>query len=558
MRIFALLYFILFQFLIVNGQQGSHLEKALNSDTLAHVAGKLKNFQKDFYKDLYINYTILSPDFQGVKQRTSEIKDDGSFKIDLEENYPYQKIRFNLGDVYHGFLIANTNLQINIDLNEVVKKNDHFDSKAITFSGDDGAITNFYNKYHEYKDDKKADLRRRKFSALRNRTSQGSYKVKQVMSIYEELEKIESTFCKKNGSENRWILENERQSEYFGDLASIFIGKPIPKDLWQEIMSHLPLIVSDMSNRFYAILATKLWSHEEREIRAFSRMIFKRDAEDEETKKAIDLFMIEQDKRNAGVSYDNEVYAKGLEDYVQKYESQLADAKLDLFLSKLKKLPEGKRGLVGIKGQPLSSEDRRIYVEKVIPLVSLEWQAKMIESEMAKEIERISNISKFMSSAATDGRDPKLGTLREHLPSGGGMWVSKANNINELLRQIRNFYKEKALVIYLWKTECGSCVEELKQSGLTFDKIEGEPIDILTLAMNHNSSEEEWKDKLLTTYARGEHIYLDKNLTSKIIAYFQLPPVPSYLYFDGSGNFIPYKLNSISDLDVKEILSSGE
>ncbi|WP_235296197.1 hypothetical protein [Portibacter marinus] len=94
-------------------------------------------------------------------------------------------------------------------------------------------------------------------------------------------------------------------------------------------------------------------------------------------------------------------------------------------------------------------------------------------------------------------------------------------------------------------------------SGRTYDKLAKQPLGLVTLALDYKSSQQLWKKSLIDTYAQGEHVYLDKKLSSEIYEYFQLPPVPCYLYFDKNSNYLPYKIFSIKDVDIDVLLSEG-
>lgn len=551
-------FFFLLHFCFIGFcQETLDLESSQLLDAIPRVKGHLSNYDPGYNRDLVITYTILSPDFKGIKQGVSLINENGDFEIDIIEPYPHQKVRFTIGSLYKGFLIANSNLHIDIDLDAFSSKPDHYSSKAVRFSGDDGGLTEYYNQYHEYKVDKKEKIASEKLSTLRSRTSLAEFKVKQLKEHYSELEKLEGTFVRKHGSQYAWILENERKSEYYGDLTSIFIGKPMSKILWDEATHFKPLLVSELSNRFYGILAIKLLTHEEKEIRAFSKMIFKTEAVSEEEKKEIDLFMIEQDKKKAGVSYDNELYAKGIQKYVAKYDEQLANAKLSLYLEKLTSVPSGKRGLIIVKGQPLSLADRSIYIDQCLDFIGVSWQSEMIRKELQSDKLRIKAVSSIMRNTPLDLPTPTLGTLLAETPTGASMWTSNAKNIEGLLRQVRGFYKESHLIVYIWDYECQGCIDDIRRSAYNFEEMEGRPLNILTIMRGQDVSQLEWQKILLNSNVRGEHLFLNNQLSAEVLDYFQLPSGgPAYLFFDQEGDFHPYKVLSIVAIDVMELLST--
>jgi hypothetical protein len=537
-------------------QENLDLESNRLLDSIPRLTGHLSNYQRDYNKDLVVSYTILTPDFKGIKQGVASISDNGDFTINISKPFPHQKVRITIGNLYKGFLIVNSNLHIDVDLNAISSRPDNYFSKAVEFSGADGGITGYYNQYHEYKVDKKEKIKSEKLSTLRSRTSQAEFKVRQLKEHYNEFEKLERAFAKKHGNQFLWILKNERESEYYGDLTSIFIGKPMPKDLWEETMLFKPLVVSEVSNRFYGILAIKLLTHEEKEIRTFSRMIFQAEATSEEEKKEIDLFMIEQDKKKAGVSYDNELYARGIQKYLAKYDEQLANAKLSLYFKKLSTVPSGKRGLVIVKGQPLALVDRSIYIDKSSALIDIAWQSEMMKDEFEIEKLRIEEVTSIMKTTPQDISNPKLGALISETPEGASLWSSDSDNITALLRQVKAFYKDNNVIVYIWNFTCSSCRDDIRRSALNYEEMEGRPLRILTIMKGQDVSQSEWQKLLTESKVKGEHLFLNNQLSAELVEFFQLPSGPAHLFFDQLGNFDPYKVLSIVSIDIMELLST--
>jgi len=220
-------------------------------------------------------------------------------------------------------------------------------------------------------------------------------------------------------------------------------------------------------------------------------------------------------------------------------------------------LPESKVGLVALKGQPLAEDERDQYITEVSKVVPVEWQNELMIKEREDEKKWVNSISEHMKNGSDDSVETSLGYFVADLGTGARTWTSSAETVPELLAQIKKYYEGNPTIIYVWNTACNSCVEELTLSGLTYDKFKEEPLELLTLALDRNSSRQEWQRKIVDSYAQGDHIYVSKKLTAEIYEYFQLPPFPCYLYFDESGNFLPNKIRSIKDVDVSEVLSDG-
>ncbi|WP_235296198.1 hypothetical protein [Portibacter marinus] len=433
-----------------NAQADFNIENGQFLDSLPNIEGKLTGYSAHNHQDVFIQYTILSPDFRGFVQKTAAIHEDGSFKLTLDHKYPYQKVLFKISDIYAGAIISNHDLKIIIDLKALEGKYDQFENKAIQFEGSDAELNSFYNAYLDFKVDKKNEFKGLKYSTIMNRTSQKEYKVKQIRSLYDDLIKIEKQFLKKHDRSYAWILENERSTEMYADFAYVYVGKTMKDDLWAEITGHIPAVISENSIRYYSMLALKLLSHEEKEIRSLSRIIYNGDSSDPEDKKNVDRFLAEQDKKKAGLAYDTEVYAEGLEIYIRKYDELVEKAKLDLFISKLNNLPENKKGLVAIKGQPLDLPDRTKYLTNIVPVLASDWQKKLAMNELEIFKARVDDISEDVRNAVASTTEPELGKFLEHMNTGARVWISTAQSVPELLGQIKSFYAEKDIMIYIY------------------------------------------------------------------------------------------------------------
>ena len=324
-------------FCVLNGvcQDNSNLESYLanagDSGTFnqSKISGSLLNFIPGLNKDLVVKYVVTIPGLQNQVIKKIELKEDGSFEIIIEKAMPYQLVWLTIGDYYSGKVILNSSLEIKADLKVLEKSPVELIGKGITFSGEDGGLTTYVNEYAKFNVPKKIKLNKEKFNILMNRTAQPVYKEKLLSEHYDLLAKIEKDFSRKKGKEYAWFLENERLTEMHTDYMSIYLGREIEEKIWNQALEHSPKTMTSYTNQFYDVMAYFVSNPTENQMRKLRKKIYITDATNAEEVDKLNNFLKEMDKRSAGLSYDNEIYANGLEEYVKKYENLLEKAKLE-------------------------------------------------------------------------------------------------------------------------------------------------------------------------------------------------------------------------------------
>ncbi|MDW3645464.1 MAG: TlpA disulfide reductase family protein [Bacteroidia bacterium] len=222
------------------------------------VSGQLLNYDAEKDKDLFIKYVQvqLGPEMQVTHM--AEINSDGSFELQLENGLPYQQLWFSIGEYYYAEILANTDLIIKANLDKLRGKDINWIAEGVEFSGNDAAVNRYVNKYISFRNERVKDLQMEEQQLSMNREMELAEKIARRREINEEYVKIEAKFIEKEGSAYAWLLENERLSEFYGQISIMHFGKEMDQSLLDEVFTHHPALVSNAGHAYYNYMGMML------------------------------------------------------------------------------------------------------------------------------------------------------------------------------------------------------------------------------------------------------------------------------------------------------------
>ncbi len=118
------------------------------------------------------------------------------------------------------------------------------------------------------------------------------------------------------------------------------------------------------------------------------------------------------------------------------------------------------------------------------------------------------------------------------LPDGANKIEGEYNNIEELLAQ----YKGKVVYIDVWASWCGPCKREMPYSIQLQEKLKGEDVVFLFVAVNDKP--ENWKAAVKQLGITGEHYFGDQNFSAAFMKKFEIRGIPRYLIADKTGAIV--------------------
>jgi thiol-disulfide isomerase/thioredoxin len=488
------------------------------------VTGKLLNITPEELKKLSLSYTLVTPFSQFQVTRVAVARPDGSFSLQLDYALPYQQIWFSVGEVFYAGLCANTDLYLELDMSKITAANEVFcNGDGVTYGGTDGPLNVYLNNYVLYKRSDQLRLSGNIMTLSSSRSRNDSV-VQAYNTLFDSAKQIEDSYIAANPSPYGWILENERLSDYYGDICIRHWGRTMAPEIWQQVRQHKSYIVSNSGTLFYKYLAT----------------------------------YIGHMPGGTPPSIDRSI---------QRIDSLFQPAKADYL-----KLRLGESTDIGEQKTALESTLNSMHTDWCIAVTKKEWKrtaAKLdeINKTLASSAASSANSTALPNStpsanstalpnSAASGTPPTFGKPLLDLPFGATMY--KAENIKALdfIAKLKLNFPGKAIIIDRWATWCAPCLGEMPHARELQDSSKDLPVVFVYLCTINGSTESKWKSKVAELQQPGIHFLIDATLDADLSSYFSFSGYPGHALIDKSGHYKPGAIQWMSQIENKEALAA--
>ncbi len=507
----ALLLSLLSCFAFVNAQAPAGEiapEDASFDATYAHrsipkVTGRLTNIPADELKTLVITYTLVTPFSKFQVPKTTTTKFDGTFTLELDYPLPYQQIWFAVGDYFYAGLCANKDLTIELDLKKIrAAKKVQWNGDGVSYGGTDGQLNTYLNNYILY--------RRPDQLSLSDKISRIIYSPASIDTLlptynllYDSLKQIQDSYIAATPSPYGWILENERQSDYYGQLFLKYFGKSMPDSLWQKIKQHKSYLVSNSSASFYNYQAMYL------------------------------SYLPGAPKGNALSSLDRSIHIT---------DSLFPPAKADYLKLRL--------------SSSTDLNDQKTEFDHILSSMHTGWCMTVVKKEQANTIARIDKINATLSKSATNVEKTDIGEPLLKTTFGASLYKATDSKALDFVSKLRQAFPGKAIIIDRWATWCEPCLAEMPHSKELCQQSGDLPVVFVYLCTKANSSEDKWKTKVAELEQPGVHIFINETLDADLSKYFSFSGYPGYAFIDKAGVYKPGAITWMQVIKDKEALAA--
>jgi thiol-disulfide isomerase/thioredoxin len=446
-----------------------------NGVNIPVVKGKVLNLSKEEIKQMKIEYSIVTPFADLQRKKNCELNADGTFDIILDYPFPYQQIWIIVGDLFFTGLYANRELYVELDA-QILKseKSPAFNAPGVQYLGKDGALNTYMNNHILHRREKRLEIDQ----AIQGLTDK-SVHIKKYDSLYSVLTELDNEYIKQNPSDFSWLLINERQSQYYGNLCVDNWGKKMPTELFEKVRRHKAYLTSNEGMLFYQY-----------------------------------LFL-----------------------YLQIGNSVVEAANLIKTMDSL--FTQSKSDFLKIKFSDTDPNQQKLILETVLPTVKTDWCKLVIQNENNNTINKLESINKTLGESKAIVSGNQLGQPISELSFSAKLYKVDTLNAKTLLINLKDSFQNKALFIDFWATWCGPCIQEFPKSKKLHENTKDLPIEFVYLCTSEGSDAEKWKTKIAEFELSGTHIYVDKKIMTEFMEMFSWSGFPSYVLINTKGEYKP-------------------
>lgn len=508
-----------------------------NEKNIPVVKGKVLNLSKDEIRNTKLEYTIVTPFEQNQMQisKNAQLKADGSFELEIEHAFPNQQIWLTIGDYLYTGLYANSDLFLEIDTDSIESGTTYFNGPGIKFKGTDGELNTIMNNHIKFERDKQLELNQA-IQALRP-LDYDNYKVK-YDSLYSVYFQIDDNFIEMNPSDYSWLIKNERLSDYYADLCVQHWGKKMDNDLFEKVRNHKTYMISNNSSSFYNYFLIYLSSQARRnqklnynDLKDYSKLT-------NEERDTINEFAILNELKESKEPFDsikhNELYQYSrniLKDTIFIHGHLKTIKLIDSLFNR------SKADFLKMKISSNNLSNKSILLETVLNNIQTDWCKTIIQNDYNESLAKSSKVNEILKKGQPIESEINIGKPITEFPFGARLYRVDDMDSEQLLINLKESFKGKALLMDYWATWCVPCLIDFPFSKKLHDEMVDEPIEFIYLCTSSGSDFDKWKSKIIELELGGIHLFVDSKIETELMNLFSLNGFPSYALIDAKGEF---------------------
>lgn len=531
-------------------------KRFFDSNNIPTVKGKLLNYSPTAFRNIRLDYKITVPIEGNQIARNAKIQADGSFELLLKHAFPYQQIHLELGTYYVGEIIANDSLFIELDMEILALDPVRYIGKGVQFGGKDAGINVYTNRFNNYQNSKKGSFYKARQEVVMNNNLDLTQQRTQFEAAYQIWDELMANYIEAYPSEYEWAIQNERDSDYYAWLFTMYWQKEMPTDLLEKALTHQPLLVSQTGMNYYKYLCrlmklvTPVENFELTQNVLYDRVV------GEESLNDLKAFLEQYELKIKQKAYDDRVYQRGVRQFVNTNQEEFKQARLDVFARNLMTLDTRLADVLKLFGAPYNKWKKKKYYTKFLPLTATGWVSTFMIEKVGIIEEYTASFERTLTAAATITSNTSLGSLVLNDPSyGAALYVGQETQAKKFVATLQNAFPNKALILDIWATWCRPCIVDMERSAAKKAAMKDLPVEVIYIAISDGSSQQKWEQTVNKLKVSGNHIYIGKELADSLLKDFNLFGYPSFIFVDRNGNWDTNFMRSISNIDLDKLKS---
>ena len=520
------------------------------------VRGKLLNYSPAALRHVRLDYKITLPIEGNQVTRIAKIQADGSFELALKHTFPYQQIHIELGPYYVGEIIANDSLFIEFDMAQLQLDPVRFIGKGVQFGGKDAGINVYTNRFNNYQNRKKGNFYIARQELVMNNQLDLSEQFTQFEAVYKIWDGLMAEYITEFPSEYAWAIKNERDSDYYAWLFTMYWQKEMPDDLLAKALAHQPLLVSKHGMTYYKYLCRLMKLVTPAENFELTQNVLYDRVVGEENIQELQTFLSQYQLKIQEKTYDDLIYQRGVRQFVNTNQEELKQARLDVFSRNISNLDTRLSDVLKLFGAPYNKWKKKKYYTKFLPLTATGWVSTFMIEKVGIIEEYTASFERTLTEATTITTNTSLGSLVFNDPSfGAALYLGHETQAKNFVATLQNAFPNKALILDIWATWCRPCIVDMERSPAKKEAMKDLPVEIIYIAISDGSSQQKWEQTINQLKVSGNHIYIGKELADSLLKEFNLFGYPSFIFIDRNGNWDTNFMRSISNIDLNKLKS---
>lgn len=518
------------------------------------VKGKLLNLSSDELRNIKLEYTIVTPFEPNQMQisKSGQLNVDGSFELEIDHAFPYQQIWLTVGDYFYTGLYANSDLFIEINADSLESGTTYFNGSGIKFKGADGEFNTIMNSRINFRRKQQLELDKA-ISELRP-LDYDIYKVK-YDSIYSVFFQIDKDFIERNPSDYSRLIENERLSDYYADLCAKHWGEKMDNELFEKMKNHKSYLISNSSSSFYNYFLTYL-SIQSRKSQKLNIKDFKDYSKlSNKEKSNINEFLILNELKESKQPFDsikhNDLYQYSrnvLKDTIFIHSHLKTINLIDSLFNK------SKADFLKMKISSNNLSNKSMLLKTLLENIQTDWCKTIIQNDYNKSLAKSSKVNEIFKEGQPIESDINIGKPIAEFQFGAKLYRVDDMEPEQLLINLKESFKGKALLMDYWATWCVPCLEDFPYSKKLHDEMGNEPIEFIYLCTSYGSDLEKWKSKIAELELSGTHLFVDSKIETELMNLFSLNGFPSYAFIDVKGEFKTGAIKKMEFMNKEKLL----
>jgi thiol-disulfide isomerase/thioredoxin len=188
-----------------------------------------------------------------------------------------------------------------------------------------------------------------------------------------------------------------------------------------------------------------------------------------------------------------------------------------------------------IKLGSMDQDEQIIIDEIVLKNLTTEWCTKVLNTQYQNVLSNSLKVRTILKESKPISSQANIGQNITEFSFGARLYTFNKGNASELLSNLKNEFKDKAILLDFWATWCAPCLSEMPYSKKLQNETKELPIEFIYLCTSNNSTQEKWKSKIAELTIPGTHIFVEESIENDLMRLFSGQGFPTYVLINSRG-----------------------